>query len=318
MTAVTNIFSKFKDSSIGQSLSAGVSKITGSLTGSASSARLAAAGLAKNGLPLSNLSSLSPGGGNNLSGAGAGPSGTDWRVRVSVSPSSGILYWSEGGGGIQAPLKTTDGVIFPYVPSLTVAYSAKYNTQPLTHTNYQNYFYESSEVQNISLQADFSIQNTDEATYFLAALYFFRSATKMFYGQSGVYQGSPPPIVYLDGYGAHYLPHVPCVITSFSHTMPQDVDYLEVKISKPGDSKVSSATTSGSTSSGGVGITLPKVANTNAGNDITTTEVNTFTNRVPTFSTFSLSFQPVYSRIRQREFDYGAFAKGDLITKGFL
>jgi len=41
-----------------------------------------------------------------------------------------------------------------------------------------------------------------------------------------VYQGSPPPIVYLDGYGKHYLPHVPCLVTNFSHSMPNDVDYL--------------------------------------------------------------------------------------------
>ena len=37
-------------------------------------------------------------------------------------------------------------------------------------------------------------------------------------------------IIYLDGYGAHYLPHVSCVVTAFSHTMPSDVDYIEVTI----------------------------------------------------------------------------------------
>jgi len=322
MTAVTNIFNKFKSSGIGSSISSGLSNLTGSFAGSASATRLAAAGLSKNGLSLPNKSSLLPQTSNNVSfnssGDSAGPSGTDWRVRVSVNSKSGILYWAEGDSGIQAPLKNTDGVIFPYVPSLTVAYNAKYATQPLTHTNYQNYFYESSEVQSISLNADFSIQNTDEAAYFLAALYFFRSATKMFYGQSGAYQGSPPPIVYLDGYGAHYLPHVPCLITAFSHTMPSDVDYMEVKVQRPGETKVTNATASGSSSSGGVGIKLPSVARTSAGDSITTTQMNSFHNRVPTFSTFSLAFQPVYSRSRQREFDYGAFAKGDLITKGFL
>ena len=57
------------------------------------------------------------------------------------------------------------------------------------------------------------------------------------------------------------------------------------------------------------GTTGPAAANSSA---------SMFYNRVPTNSQFSLSFQPVYSRARQREFDYGAFAKGDLISKGFL
>ena len=48
----------------------------------------------------------------------------------------------------------------------------------------------------------------------------------MFFGNSGEFQGSPPPIVYLDGYGKHYLPHVPCLITNFSHQMPPAVDYI--------------------------------------------------------------------------------------------
>lgn len=161
--------------------------------------------------------------------SGSGTADNDWRVRVSISAAAKILYRS-ASPGILSPLLGTDGVIFPYVPSVTVAYAARYSSQPLTHSNYNNYFYEGSEVQAISITADFSVQNTEEAAYFLAALYFFRSATKMFYGESKEYQGSPPPIVYLDGYGAHYLPHVSCVVQQFSHTMPSDVDYIEATV----------------------------------------------------------------------------------------
>jgi hypothetical protein len=153
----------------------------------------------------------------------------DWRVKVSVTKGSGVLY-DDPNPGIMEPLVSTNGVIFPYVPAVTVAHAAKYSTQSLTHSNYNNYFYESSEVQAINITADFTVQNTYEAKYFLAAVYFFRAATKMFYGESKMYQGAPPPIIYLDGYGAHYLPHVSCVVTGFSHTMPSDVDYIEVTI----------------------------------------------------------------------------------------
>jgi hypothetical protein len=206
---------------------------------------------------------------------GAGSTVDDWRVRISVLQTSGILYWDSNPGILQ-PLLQTDGVIFPYVPNLTVSHSAKYGTQPLTHTNYSSYFYEASEVAAITINADFTVQNTQEAMYFLAALYFFRASTKMFYGASEQYQGSPPPIVFLNGYGSHYLPNISCVTTSFSHTMPPEVDYIEVTI-------------------GGSGTT-----------------------RVPTSSTFNLTLQPVLSRAKQREFNHAAFARGTLITGGYL
>jgi hypothetical protein len=148
----------------------------------------------------------------------------DWRVRISVSPNANILY--RAGGDIMYPLLNTDGVIFPYAPTLQIQQSAKYNSTDLTHSNYTNYFYQSSQVQAIQISGEFSAQTPVDADYVLATLHFFRSATKMFFGNSGEFQGSPPPIVYLDGYGKHYLPHVPCLITNFSHSMPPAVDYI--------------------------------------------------------------------------------------------
>lgn len=233
--------------------------------------------------------------------------GNDWRVRISINSNSKILYWDPNMGGdtpgLLAPLKATDGFIFPYVPSVTVTHSANYSTVPLTHSNYAQYFYESSAVAAINISGDFSVQNIDEAKYFLAAIYFFRACTKMFYGVSKDYQGSPPPIVYLNGYGQHYLPNVPCVLTSFGHTMSADVDYLEVTTAQ-------STTTTSNTLTGTYGsITLPQV-NGQAG----LTTVNTAFNRVPTFSSFSLSLQPVISRSQAIGFDYSQFAKGALIV----
>ena len=162
-------------------------------------------------------------GGADVPDANSGNNG-DWRVRISVSPNANILY--RAGGDIMYPLLNTDGVIFPYAPTLTIQQTAKYNSTDLTHSNYTNYFYQSSEVQAINIGGEFSAQTPVDVNYVLATLHFFRSATKMFFGNSGEFQGSPPPIVYLDGYGKHYLPHVPCLITNFSHTMPPAVDYI--------------------------------------------------------------------------------------------
>lgn len=242
-------------------------------------------------------------------------SGNEWRVKISINPSSKILYWDPAASGnvpgLLSPLKFTDGFIFPYVPQITVSHSANYSAVPLTHANYAHYFYESSSVASISITGDFTVQNVDEAKYFLAGIYFFRACTKMFYGQSGDYQGSPPPIVYLDGYGQHYLPHVPCVITSFSHTMPNDVDYLEVNTPQ----SVTTAPPQSRTTTGSLGtITLPSVRGTNAGSEIITQTINTAFNRVPTASTFNLTLQPIMSRTQAINFDYQQFARGGLIT----
>ena len=252
-------------------------------------------------------------------------SGNDWRVKISVNPNSKILYKDPTVTGtvpgLLAPLKHTDGFIFPYVPQVTVSHNASYTSVPLTHSNYAQYFYESSSVASISISGDFTVQNVEEAKYFLAGIYFFRACTKMFYGMSGEYQGSPPPIVYLDGYGQHYLPHVPCVITSFSHTMPSDVDYLEVNTPQSMTTTKTSSTTTGVMGT----ITLPSVRGTNAGSEIITQTVNTAFNRVPTVSTFNITLQPVISRTQAMNFDYSAFARGALIggkdslfTGGFL
>lgn len=234
-------------------------------------------------------------------------SNNDWRVRVSISPNSKILYWDPDATGnvpgLVSALRQTDGFIFPYVPQVTVTHSANYTTVPLSHSNYAQYFYESSAVASINISGDFTVQNIDEARYFLAGVYFFRACTKMFYGFSPAYQGSPPPIVYLDGYGQHYLPHVPCVVTSFSHTMPSDVDYIEVNTPQSQTvTQTQTASTYYSTPGQTNSMTIDQAA------------IQTAYNRVPTASTFTITLQPVISRYQAFQFDYKKFARGDLIV----
>lgn len=151
----------------------------------------------------------------------------DWRVKIGLPSTSGLFY-NDPDNQLLAILKRTNGVVFPYTPSITVTHNARYQEQALTHSNYKNYFYEGSDVAAITITGDFAVQNVDDGLYLLAAIYYFRSCTKMFFGADDDLAGNPPPIVFLDGYGDFYFPHVSCVITSFQHTMPADVDYLEV------------------------------------------------------------------------------------------
>jgi hypothetical protein len=107
---------------------------------------------------------------------------SDWRFRVRLAAGSQVLYKSSDSG-ILDPLKATDGVIFPYTPQVMINYQANYNKTTPTHSNYAQYFYQSSEISDIQITGTFTAQSTKEADYLLAAIHFFRSATKMFYGQ---------------------------------------------------------------------------------------------------------------------------------------
>ena len=230
----------------------------------------------------------------------------DWRVRISLAPNSNYFY-NDPSNRLLSPLisetsnnitsavtqsinslfgpngQTRVGVIFPYTPTLQVTHNANYSAQKLTHNNYAQYFYENSEVQAISLTGEFTVQNVNEGQYLLASLYFFRSITKMFFGQDQL-AGNPPPIVFLNGYGQYYLPNVPCVVTSFSHTMPADCDYMDIP--EPG-----------------------LVYDPNFTNPVLNST------RLPTTSSITLQLQPIYSRLAQSQgFSLNDFARGALIN----
>lgn len=214
----------------------------------------------------------------------------DWRVRVSVANNK-LFYQDTANAGVMAPLKQTNGVIFPYVPEVSIQVSARYGSTPLTHANYTSFFYEGSEAAAINISGEFTVQNREEGEYLLACIYFFRASTKMFYGSESADAGNPPPLLYLNGYGKHYLPNVPCVLTSFQHSMPADVDYIEVFTKNK--SAASTKTDSGGSLKHGTDFT-----------------------RLPTNSKISITLQPIYSRKRVTQFDLRKFAAGELLETG--
>ena len=236
----------------------------------------------------------------------------DWRVRVSTN-SEALSY-----SGVMSPLGLTQGVIFPYTPQIAVTHQANYTPQKFTHSNYPAYSYENSEVQSIQITADFTVQNSNEAAYLLACIYFFRSSTKMFFG-SGDKVGNPPPLVFLDGYGSHYFPHVPCLVTQFSHTMPADVDYLETNAQLSQDAVAGAQNQSPLTSKyvqNAVRALQVGVGDGSGGGGGSGGNSST---RIPTVSQITISLQPVYSKkVIADNFSLEKFSQGGLIDKGFL
>jgi hypothetical protein len=255
----------------------------------------------------------------------------DWRVRVSAPPGSPFGEFVEtfkdqldsDYANVLAPLKNTNGVVFPYTPSIQISHTANYNPLSPTHSNYQSYFYNNSQVSSISLTADFTAQTEDQARYVLAMVYFFRAATKMFYGQSNN-RGNPPPVLYLDGYGSYYFPHVPVVVSNFSHTMPADVDYISCNLFS---SKVISVTKLVDRQPVGLGLfeASAQIRGTSAAKtprtEITEKQTLGYKQRVPTVSSITLELLPMYSRRNVSEnFSWEKFSRGELLKGrgGFL
>lgn len=266
-------------------------------------------------------------------GAGATvPAEDDWRVRVSLAENSTVFYkdLTSTPNAIMAPLAETNGVIWPYTPAISVSHVANYTSTQLTHSNYTPQFYNNSDVNEITISGEFTVQSAEEGQYLMAAVYFFRSATKMFFGQ-GANVGNPPPIVFLDGYGSHYFPHVPCVITNFTHTLTDSVDYIQVPITTTSLEEVDAPTPAPNSAPslyddgrGGLTNNLGSVAPDFGSKKLTKqTQYKsiTTTTRVPTSSTISVTLRTTYSRrnIHDR-FNLKEFGEGKLLqdkNKGY-
>ena len=250
----------------------------------------------------------------------------DWRVRLSLAPGATYLYKASPVAGILQPLQATDGVIFPYTPTVSVQYSASYDQTNLVHSNYKVYQYSGSNVDSINITCDFTAQDTQEANYLLAVIHFFRSMTKMFYGQDdGPKPGTPPPLCYLSGLGAYQFDAHPLAITGFTYNLPNDVDYIRADIvtgaSLPGVN-TSSANSPNNTTSASQGRLSQGGSNLSVGGVPAATQFPAATNPagskeptyVPTKIQLSIAAIPMMSRNQMsNDFSLKEYAKGTLL-----
>ena len=150
-----------------------------------------------------------------------GTDNDDWRVRLSIPPGMGLEP------NLAAALGKTSGLVFPYTPSIIMSHSASYSQVKPTHSNYPFPVYQNSQPDNIQISGDFIIESEAEGVYWVAMVHYLRSVTKMSYGNSSN-QGSPPPVVQLNGYGDFVFKNVPVVVQQFTCDLPADVDYIYV------------------------------------------------------------------------------------------
>jgi hypothetical protein len=252
----------------------------------------------------------------------------DWRVRLSLAPGATYLYKDPGGAGVLAPLFATNGVIFPYTPSIETAYTANYDKYDLVHSNYRGYFYKNSAVNDINIRGTFTAQDTTEAEYMLAVIHFFRSVTKMFYGQDSL-RGAPPPLVYLNGLGQFQFNDHPCLVSSFSYSLPDNVDYIRAWAPNNYGNLFSQRERTGGFSTSafsavtgrliGAGID-PNILAGPPSNSLINQNVNNLTGAtyVPTKIEINLTLLPTNTRSQvSQQFSVSEFANGNLLKNGF-
>ena len=247
----------------------------------------------------------------------------DWRVKLRLAPSANYLYKAKDPGILQA-LAVTNGVIFPYTPKITTSYTATYNPYDLTHSNVRGYFYQGSHVGEVKLTAIFTAQDTSEANYLLAVIHFFRSVTKMFYGQDQQYRGSPPPLVFLQGLGEYQFSNHPCVVSQFDYVLPDDVDYIRARSvtvsgtdllqrrARSGNGFGADSTSAGRLDAAGLttgGLYIPPAPPTLGTNSPT---------YVPTKMEIAITLLPIQTRAQvSQQFSLEKFGNGNLQKGGF-
>lgn len=203
----------------------------------------------------------------------------DWRVKLSLPDKL-------KNSPVLTPLNSTEGLVFPYTPTVFIQHDANYDMLAPVHNNYPFPTYQGSSMQSIVINGEFIVQTPEEAQYWVAAVHYLRSVTKMDYGQGG--SGNPPPTVRLNGYGDFVFKNVPVVVTNFSIELPQDVDYISTQLENQG------AVISGTSRAASNGMS------------------NAFS-YVPTVSLLAVTLQPIYSRSQVEQFSLQRFVNGDYL-----
>ena len=189
----------------------------------------------------------------------------DWRVKIGCN-------WKIFNSSLFSVLEKTGGVTWPVLPTMEIRTTANYSELAPVHNNYPFLSYKNSQVDAINISGDFICETERDAAYWIAATTFFRTVTKMFYGQ-GANAGNPPPVCSLNGYGSMLFSNTPVVVKSFSVSMPNDVNYIKVSA------------------------------------NLTNSERPTW---VPIKSNISVEVQPIYNRADMRKFSLTEYANGQM------
>jgi hypothetical protein len=148
-------------------------------------------------------------------------SANDWRVKLNAN--FGLF------GSSFSRLSSTGGFVWPYLPNITVSSKANYAQIDTVHSNQPFQAYKSSQIDDIQISGEFSVENELDAEYWIQGTTFLKTATRMFFG-TGPNVGNPPIVCNLTGYGARVFAGVPVIVKSFSVDFKDDVSYIKYSL----------------------------------------------------------------------------------------
>ena len=122
-------------------------------------------------------------------------------------------------------VQKSQGILFPYTPSISYDTQASYGSVNPLHSNYTQYFFKNSAISAIQISGKFTVQNEEEATVWMSVVELSRMLLKMPFGDDKN-SGSAPPVCRLHGYGDWIFNNIPVAITSFKFDLPDGVDYI--------------------------------------------------------------------------------------------
>ncbi len=178
-------------------------------------------------LPRSAFGGFGSGDGVNLLGqTGMVQNNTDRRASLRARDAATNRVY---GSGLLTPLKETQGLIWPYTPAINYSHPIDYQPIQTVHTNQVFMVYARTPAVKLTVDGVFTVQNQKEGQYAMAAIHFLRTMAKMHFGETDPQAGTPPPVLLFNAYGAFVFKDVPVIVTTFSISFPDDVDYVEVK-----------------------------------------------------------------------------------------
>lgn len=125
------------------------------------------------------------------------------------------------------------GLVFPYTPQVSFSQQVTYETTNLFQSNLAMHNYGGTPPPSISLNAKFTADTKENAKHMLSAIWFLKAASKSDFGMQATASdkripGTPPPTLYLNGYGDYLMNYIPVVIKGYNYSFPDDRDYTNV------------------------------------------------------------------------------------------
>lgn len=215
--------------------------------------------------------------------------------RVRLRPKPDAMQQILGSSPLLSFIRTTNGMVWPYQPTISYQQDVDYQQVNMVHTNQEFYAYTKTNAVKLTVDGEFTVQNQTEGRYVLACLHFLRTVTKMWFGQ-GSNLGTPPPILYFDAFGQYMFYKLPVIVTNFSSSMPKDVDYVPVDLSKLGNTYANS-----------VPPTVANQVNFKSGSGYVW---------LPSLFTISVSMTVQNTPAKLRTFNLDQFRSGELLKGG--